>query len=96
METFGAVSSQTAKEMADGVRRLSGADIGISTTGIAGPLGGTEEKPVGLVYVGVGSKYYNHVLELHINPRGDDAREYIRYIASSHALHQLWKAANMA
>mgnify|MGYP001024790377 CR=1 FL=1 len=96
LETFGAVSSQTAKEMADGVRRLSGADIGISTTGIAGPLGGTEEKPVGLVYVGVSSKYYNHVLELHINPRGDDAREYIRYIASSHALHQLWKAANMA
>lgn len=96
LEQFGAVSPQTAREMADGVRRLSGADIGISTTGIAGPLGGSQEKPVGLVYVGVSSNHFNDVLELHINPRSDDAREYIRYIASSHALHLLWKTADMA
>ncbi len=93
LSQYGAVSSETAKEMAAGVRRLSKADIGVATTGIAGPQGGTEEKPVGLVYVAVDSENYSEVLELHIPSRGDDAREYIRYIASSHALHLIWKAA---
>lgn len=51
LEKYGAVSSQTAEEMARGVMRAAKANIGISTTGIAGPTGGTPEKPVGLVYV---------------------------------------------
>ena len=51
LENYTEYSYQTACEMAQGVRRLSGADIGISTTGIAGPSGGTEEKPVGTVYI---------------------------------------------
>jgi len=50
---FGAVSSEVAKAMAQRVRDLSGADYGLSVTGIAGPGGGTAEKPVGLVYIGV-------------------------------------------
>ena len=53
LEKYGAVSHETAGEMARGVAFTSGTDIGISTTGIAGPGGGTEEKPVGLVYIGI-------------------------------------------
>ena len=53
LKAYGAVSAETAAEMAEGVRRVTGADIGISTTGIAGPGGGSEEKPVGLAYIGI-------------------------------------------
>ena len=56
LEKWGAVSAQTAKEMAEGVKRLLGTDIGISTTGIAGPSGGTKNKPVGLTYFGIAFK----------------------------------------
>lgn len=51
LEKFGAVSRETAIEMAQGVKAVSGSQMAISVTGIAGPLGGTEEKPVGLVYI---------------------------------------------
>ena len=53
LEKYGAVSSETAAEMCSGVAKVSGTDIGISTTGVAGPGGGTAEKPVGLVYIGI-------------------------------------------
>ena len=62
LETYGAVSEETALEMAIGVRKKLSSDIGLSTTGIAGPTGGTDEKPVGLIYVGLshenGEKVY--------------------------------------
>jgi nicotinamide-nucleotide amidase len=53
LEKYGAVSEETAREMAVGIAKTSKTDISIVTTGIAGPEGGTTEKPVGLVYVGV-------------------------------------------
>ena len=55
MDKHGAVSEETAVLMAEGVRRLGGTDIGLATTGIAGPAGGTEEKPVGTVFVALSS-----------------------------------------
>lgn len=51
LEVYGAVSRETALAMARGIRAECGADVGISTTGIAGPTGGTPVKPVGLVYI---------------------------------------------
>lgn len=53
LDAFGAVSKECAAEMAEGIAKAAGTNIGVSTTGIAGPGGGTKEKPVGLVYTGI-------------------------------------------
>lgn len=76
LEEFGAVSEQTALEMARGVRNQTGSDLCISVTGIAGPDGGSEEKPVGLVYIGA---VYNgkEVVKKH-QIRSHRGRGYIR------------------
>lgn len=74
LRDYGAVSSQTALEMSLGVKRLSDADIGISVTGIAGPGGGTEEKPVGLVYISLCTDDVYTYQELHLNGDRDSVR----------------------
>ena len=58
LETFGAVSEQTALEMSTGIKTLSNADIAIGITGIAGPTGGTLNKPIGLVYIAINDNIY--------------------------------------
>lgn len=67
LEKYGAVSRHTCEEMAKGVRLRANACIGVSTTGIAGPGGGTKEKPVGLVYIGVSTEKKTLVQELRLD-----------------------------
>ena len=64
----GAVSKQVAAAMALGCRAKSGADFALSTTGIAGPTGGTPEKPVGLIYIGLTDTHGCRVEELRLDP----------------------------
>ena len=80
--TKGAVSEDTACQMAQGVRKALGANIGISTTGVAGPGGGTPEKPVGLIYVGISTKDKTWAVRI-LRPR--QSRENLRRLASSTA-----------
>lgn len=75
LEKFGAVSEETAKEMAEGIARTSGASIGIATTGVAGPDGGTEEKPVGLVYIGIYNNGAAEAREFHFVGNRNKIRE---------------------
>ena len=76
LEAFGAVSYETAREMAQGVKTLCKTDIGISTTGIAGPTGGTPEKPVGTVFLGfaIGDTVESVLLSLPSDSTRDEIR----------------------
>jgi nicotinamide-nucleotide amidase len=93
LDAYGAVSEQTAREMARGVRALSGADIGLGVTGIAGPEGGTPEKPVGLVYIAVDAEGYGDVREFRLSRGHKNEREFIRSFAVMHALSMIRIAA---
>ena len=84
LEKYGAVSEQTAREMARGVRLALGADIGIATTGIAGPGGGTPEQPVGTVYIAVSTAEGEKVKLLTLSPKR--SREFIRICAATNAM----------
>ena len=81
----GAVSAEVAESMADGVRRRFGTTIGLSVTGVAGPSGGSAEKPVGLVYLGLADKNGTRSRELRIG--SDQPREVIRSRSAKHALN---------
>ncbi len=89
LATVGAVSSETAAQMADGVRRLTKADLAVSVTGIAGPGGGTDEKPVGLVWFGLSDPRGTRTEKALF--RGD--RNHVRTQAIQHALGMLTIAA---
>jgi len=73
---YGAVSRETAIEMAEGIKELAETDLGISVTGIAGPDGGTDEKPVGLVYIALASKNGTKCKELKLAGNRNKIRNY--------------------
>lgn len=75
LEKFGAVSEETALQMARGVREKAGSDIGVSTTGIAGPTGGSEAKPVGTVYIAISTKACEKAVKLFIPGDRDRVRK---------------------
>ena len=89
LAAHGAVSEETAREMALGLRARSGADIALATTGIAGPGGGTKEKPVGLVYVACADRHGVLVERLQLS----GSRERIRSLAALRALDMIRRAA---
>ncbi|MBO4988192.1 MAG: CinA family protein [Lachnospiraceae bacterium] len=84
---FGAVSEQTAREMVLGAIKAAKADMAVATTGIAGPGGGTKEKPVGLVYIACGSADDIIVERCLFN----GSRKEIRQASVEHALGMLYK-----
>ncbi len=86
IKEFGAVSEQTAKEMAEGVRKKLGADIGFSTTGIAGPTGGTKEKPVGTVWMAFADKDKTIAWKIQFGR----TRELNIKFSAIHALNHIW------
>jgi nicotinamide-nucleotide amidase len=85
LERHGAVSAETAAAMASGARSALGADVGVSVTGVAGPGGGTPQKPVGLVFIHAASPDASHGVELRLP--GD--RDAVRRRAAASALHLL-------
>lgn len=78
---FGAVSSECVAKMAEGVRRITGSDFSVATSGIAGPGGGSEEKPVGLVWIGVASAKGTETYRMEF--RGDRKRNIERFTSSA-------------
>ena len=75
LETFGAVSRETAQEMAEGGVKMSGSDICVAITGLAGPGGGTDKKPVGLVFMACCLKGRTEIREYHFKGNRDKIRE---------------------
>ena len=90
LKTYGAVSLQTATEMSLGLLKETGADYSLVTTGIAGPTGGNDEKPVGLVYIGIAKNGDNpdvSVIKYNINPMFP--RVLIKYMFAKQAIKLL-------
>ena len=85
LQAHTAVSAECAREMAEGARRISGADWAVSVTGVAGPDGGTERTPVGTVFIGIAGADGVEVKEFHF--RGN--RDWVRTLACSNGLNLL-------
>ncbi len=89
LNKYGAVSAETAMEMAKGVRNATGSDIGISATGIAGPTGGTESTPVGTVFLGISTKEGESYRRLSLS--GHRTRDFIRNVTATNAYDMILK-----
>lgn len=92
LEKYGAVSENTAREMCIGSRKVCKSDIAVSTTGIAGPTGGTPEKPVGTVCFGITSDKGTRTFTMHFGE--DRSRNEIRHAASAFALDLIAEEAD--
>ena len=90
LKRYGAVSEETAREMASGLADKTGSDLCVSVTGIAGPDGGTREKPVGLIYIGIQFRGKCRVIRLNT---GNSRREWNRRYAVLTMLSEIYKVA---
>ncbi len=88
LKKYGAVSFSVAKEMAFQIRKISGCDVGVSTTGVAGPTGGTKKKPVGLVYVGISTKKETKAYRLMLSFGEQNERNKIRNMVALFAMNK--------
>ncbi len=90
LEQYGAVSAETAAEMARGARLRLGTDIAVSATGLAGPGGGSPELPVGTVFIGISTSQGEQVRKLSLSPMR--SRDYIRKVSVANALDMILHA----
>ena len=90
LRAHGAVSAETAVEMAEGALRIVGSDMAVAITGIAGPGGGTDEKPVGTVWLALAQRGQPTVTHYRMLP-GD--RQRIQTLAAYVALRMVWRTA---
>lgn len=74
LNTYGAVSAETVREMVDGIMASTKSDIAVAVTGIAGPAGGTPQKPVGTVYIAVKFREKEHIDRYHFQGNRDEVR----------------------
>lgn len=89
LDNYGAVSPQTAEEMVKGLLNETNCDYAIATTGIAGPTGGSKEKPVGLVYIGIGTK--DKITTIKYNVKSNYSRILIKYLFAKQAIKKLYE-----
>ncbi len=92
IEAHGAVSAEVATALADGARAALGADVGVGVTGVAGPGGGSEQKPVGLVWLSVTTGGANRSIPLTRSVQLPGGRADVRDRATTVALHLLRRA----
>lgn len=93
LDTFGAVSEQTAREMVQGVLKLTGADLAVAVTGIAGPASDSTSKPVGLVYIAF-SDGKSTVVKKYLNNFKEDIRNSNRQKSADEALNMILEYFN--
>ena len=93
LKKYGAVSEQTASEMAYGVKNRANSNVGLSTTGIAGPTGGTDKKPVGMVCFGIciNNKTYTYTNIFDVTDKSsDEMRSFVRKSSVNFILEKLY------